>query len=73
MAKRIPKRYRQFVVNKQPGQQPDSTLKGLKFEWNARLWTVIDHDKKMARIQCGTIFSQIALSLLPSVAKVVAA
>jgi hypothetical protein len=73
MTKRIPKRYRPFVASKQPGQQPDSSLKGLKFEWNARLWTVIDHDNTTARIQCGTIRSQIALAMLPRVAKVSAA
>lgn len=70
MAKRIPKRYRPFVVKP---QQPDASLKGLKFEWNNRLWTVIDHDKTTARIQCGSIFSQIALVMLPRVAKISAA
>jgi hypothetical protein len=71
MAKRIPKRYRPFVAEKHP-QPPTAALKGLKFEWNARMWTVIDHDKTTARIQCGSIFSQIALAMLPSVAKVAA-
>jgi hypothetical protein len=69
MAKRIPKRYRPFVVKP---QQPDAPLKGLKFEWNARMWTVIEHDKTTASIQCGSIFSQIALAMLPRVAKVAA-
>lgn len=72
MAKRIPKRYRPFVANKQRGQQPDSPLKGLKFEWLNRMWTVIEHDKTTAHIQCGNIFSQIALAMLPRVAKVAA-